>query len=145
MLVNLCINARDAMEGSGTIRVSARNAGKLRAVCASCRKKVKGRFVELEVRDSGPGITPLVLERMFEPFFSTKQIGKGSGMGLAMAHGIVHEHGGHIAVESAPGAGATFRILLESPAAGAGGRPGAIRPGDHRPEHAAALRSRVGR
>jgi CheY-like chemotaxis protein len=52
------------------------------------------------------------MERMFEPFFSTKEVGKGSGMGLATVHGIVHEHGGHVVVESKPGRGATFRVLF---------------------------------
>ena len=69
-------------------------------------------LVEVEVRDTGSGIRPEVLERMFEPFFSTKEVGKGSGMGLATVHGIVHEYGGHIAVETAPGRGTQFRILL---------------------------------
>lgn len=61
------------------------------APCASCRQAIAGRYVELSVSDTGGGIAPRVLERMFEPFFSTKETGKGSGMGLAMAHGIVHE------------------------------------------------------
>ena len=74
-------------------------------MCASCRERFDGEFVELAVADDGPGIPPEVLERMFEPFFTTKEVGKGSGMGLATVHGIVHEHGGHIVVETAPGAG----------------------------------------
>jgi CheY-like chemotaxis protein len=65
------------------------------------------------VRDNGPGIAPEIVERMFEPFFSTKEVGKGSGMGLSTVHGIVHEHGGHILVETRPGAGATFRVLFQ--------------------------------
>jgi CheY-like chemotaxis protein len=81
-------------------------------VCTSCRARFDGEFVELAVADDGPGIPPEVMDRMFEPFFSTKEVGKGSGMGLATVHGIVHEHGGHVVVESAPGRGATFRVLF---------------------------------
>ena len=62
-------------------------------------------MVEVAVSDTGSGIRPEVLERMFEPFFSTKEVGKGSGMGLATVHGIVHEYGGHIVVDTAAGAG----------------------------------------
>ena len=111
VLLNLCINARDAMRASGTIELGARAVRHSRAECASCRQAVAGRFVELSVSDTGGGIAPRVLERMFEPFFSTKETGKGSGMGLAMAHGIVHEHGGHILVDTEPGKGSTFRLL----------------------------------
>jgi CheY-like chemotaxis protein len=68
--------------------------------------------LELGVADTGPGIAPDVLERMFEPFFTTKEVGKGSGMGLATVHGIVHEYGGHITVDTAPGHGSTFRLLF---------------------------------
>jgi CheY-like chemotaxis protein len=70
-----------------------------------------GDWVELVVTDSGPGIPAAVMERIFEPFFSTKENGKGTGMGLAIVHGIVHEHGGHVLVEEAPGGGARFRVL----------------------------------
>jgi PAS domain S-box-containing protein len=114
VLLNLCINARDALAGHGTVRVSVRRA-RHAAVCASCRGAVEGEFVELAVSDDGPGIPPEVMERMFEPFYSTKEVGKGSGMGLAMVHGIVHDHGGHLLVESAPGRGATFRVLFPAP------------------------------
>ena len=64
------------------------------------------------MHDTGCGISADVVDRMFEPFFSTKDVGKGSGMGLAMVHGIVHEHGGHILVDTAPSLGARFRIAL---------------------------------
>jgi PAS domain S-box-containing protein len=113
ILMNLAINARDAMAGSGRIEVAVgTTALREKAVCASCRKRFRGEFAELAVADSGPGIPPLVLERMFEPFFTTKEVGRGSGMGLATVHGVVHEHGGHLIVESSPGAGSRFRVLL---------------------------------
>ena len=111
VLMNLCINARDALKGPGTIRVTVK-ATEVDGICASCRGPVSGSMVEVAVRDTGAGIAPEVAERIFEPFFSTKEIGKGSGMGLSTVHGIAHEHGGHILLESAPGKGATFRVLL---------------------------------
>jgi CheY-like chemotaxis protein len=113
ILLNLCINARDAMDGAGKIAVGVRLAANGAALrCTSCQRPADGRYVELAVSDTGPGIAPQVLERMFEPFFSTKEVGRGSGMGLAMVHGIVHEHGGHVVVETSLGKGATFRVLL---------------------------------
>ena len=112
VLMNLCINAADAMSDRGALGIALRRAGGRGNVCASCRKDVTGDYVELAVSDEGCGIAPEVMERMFEPFFTTKEIGKGSGMGLATVHGIVHEYGGHILVESTPGAGTRFRVLL---------------------------------
>jgi len=112
ILLNLCINARDAMDGAGTIKVGVRLAANGAAACTSCHQAADDRYVELYVADSGPGIAKNVIDRMFEPFFSTKEVGRGSGMGLATVHGIVHEHGGHIVVDTAPGAGATFKVLL---------------------------------
>jgi len=110
VLMNLCINARDAMEGQGVLSISLRTAACDDCACSSCHQSVAGSFVELAVADTGPGIPAKVMERMFEPFFSTKEAGKGSGMGLAMVHGIVHEYGGHIHVETVPGMGTTIRI-----------------------------------
>ncbi|MGH8352430.1 MAG: PAS domain S-box protein [Pseudomonas sp.] len=112
VLMNLCINARDAMGSVGRLRVSLGLEEHGVAVCASCQQSIQGRFVALTVSDSGPGIDPQVCAHMFEPFFSTKASGQGSGMGLSMVHGIVHEYGGHILLETAPGSGATFRILI---------------------------------
>jgi CheY-like chemotaxis protein len=111
VLLNLSINARDAMAGAGRLDVTVRRADAAQAVCASCRQRFGGDYVELAVSDSGPGIPAPVLARMFEPFFTTKQAGRGSGMGLATVHGIVHEHSGHILVDSSAG-GSRFRILL---------------------------------
>jgi len=112
VIMNLCINARDAMTERGAIHIGLRLADHDRAVCASCRKTVSGRFIELTVGDTGPGIAPEVLERMFEPFYSTKEVGKGSGMGLSVVHGIVHEYGGHVLVRTMPGRGALFQVLF---------------------------------
>ncbi|MEQ8234923.1 MAG: PAS domain S-box protein [Gammaproteobacteria bacterium] len=112
VLVNLCINARDAMDGSGTLRVVLTHPRARPRICSACQQAVSGDFVELAVGDTGPGMTPEVLEHVFEPFFSTKAVGRGSGMGLATVHGIVHEYGGHVVVDTAPGAGAVFRVLL---------------------------------
>jgi PAS domain S-box-containing protein len=112
ILLNLCINARDAMGGIGSIRVGVEPVDARDLVCASCRQRVSGPFVGITVADSGPGIAPEVVERMFEPFYTTKDVGKGSGMGLATVHGIVHEHGGHVIVDTAPGQGAQFRIVF---------------------------------
>lgn len=112
VLLNLCLNARDALNGAGRIRIGLRTTGICDGMCAACRQPVSGELVELSVEDDGPGMTEAVLERIFEPFFSTKESGKGTGMGLAMVHGIVHEHGGHVLVETAPGEGAKFRVLF---------------------------------
>jgi PAS domain S-box-containing protein len=123
VLLNLAINARDAMAGQGRLHVTVRTTELRAHVCASCRKPIPpGRWVELCVSDTGDGIAPEVAERMFEPFFSTKEPGKGSGMGLSVVHGIVHEHGGHIVVTSTPDRGTQFRLLFE-PALGEQGSP----------------------
>jgi len=112
VLMNLCINARDAMEGQGAMRVTVRRRQCRDGICASCQVAVAGDFVELAVADTGQGIAPAVLERVFDPFFTTKPQGKGTGMGLSTTHGIVHDGGGHILVESTVGKGSTFRVLL---------------------------------
>ena len=111
VLLNLSINARDAMAGAGRVSIAVHPQSLQAAVCSSCRKRFAGDYVELSVADTGPGIPPAVLERMFEPFFTTKEVGRGAGMGLATVHGIVHEHGGHVVVETTAGAGTRFRLL----------------------------------
>ncbi len=116
VLFNLCINARDAIGDHGTIRVRIGYSA-ARGHCASCSARVDDAWwVWVEVADDGRGMPQDVIERMFEPFFTTKEVGRGTGMGLAMVHGIVHDHGGHIAVESAPGQGSVFRVLLPAAA-----------------------------
>lgn len=111
-LMNLCINARDAMSGQGELSVGAALVDRSGARCSSCNEVIDGEFVELVVRDTGSGIPPELLDRIFEPFFSTKATGKGSGMGLATTHGILHQHGGHILVDSTAGVGTRIGLLL---------------------------------
>jgi PAS domain S-box-containing protein len=114
VLFNLCINARDAIDGQGRIAVELRRGDAGGGwVCASCRASVApGRWIEMAVEDDGPGIASDVADRIFDPFFSTKAPGRGSGMGLAMVHGIVHDHGGHLRLTTAPGRGARFAVWL---------------------------------
>jgi PAS domain S-box-containing protein len=141
VLLNLCINARDAIEGAGAVTVTVRPLQAQGLACASCRGTIDGECVELCVEDTGQGMTPEVFERIFEPFYSTKADGKGTGMGLAMVHGIVHEHGGHVVVETEPGRGSRFRVLWPAESSGreaaASGVP--VPPGHARlPRHALA-------
>lgn len=112
VLMNLCINARDAMAGSGrlAIRLGRRSLGD--ELCASCLQPVSGPFQVLSVEDTGPGIDERVQRTIFEPFYTTKPPGQGSGMGLSMVHGLVHEYGGHLLLNSRPGQGARFDVLL---------------------------------
>ncbi len=112
VVTNLCINARDAMTEGGVLRVGARGQVHYTGQCASCHGVIDGEYVELSIMDSGAGISPALLSRIFQPFFTTKDIGKGTGMGLAMVHGIVHRFQGHVVVESRPGEGCTFRVFL---------------------------------
>jgi len=112
VLMNLIINARDAMQGSGRLILALRQILCGDCVCTSCRQPVSGDFVELSVKDSGPGIPQEIMDRIFEPFFSTKDVGKGSGMGLATVHGIVHECKGHVIVDSNANGGANFKVLF---------------------------------
>lgn len=111
VLLNMCINARDAMPQGGTLRVAtaAVEAGPAEKGPAGLES---GRYLLLSVRDSGSGIPQATLSRIFEPFFTTKEPGKGTGMGLAVAYGIVKEHGGAIEVDSTPGCGTEFRVFL---------------------------------
>jgi PAS domain S-box-containing protein len=103
VVMNMLVNAQHAVDGKGTITVRTRQAP----------SKADGPpMVEVAIVDTGCGISPENLARIFDPFFTTKGVGKGTGLGLSVSHGIVEAHGGRIEVESAPGAGTTFRVFL---------------------------------
>jgi CheY-like chemotaxis protein len=109
-LVNLAVNARDAMEGEGRLTLRVADGGTAPAL----RGNVGGPagFVAISMTDTGCGIEPDKLSQIFEPFFTTKEVGKGTGLGLSQVYGFVKQSGGEVAVESAVGQGTTFTLYL---------------------------------
>ena len=112
VLMNLAVNARDAMLQGGQLSIETGNRDYTAAEARKHRGLQPGRYVAIEVRDSGIGMDEETQSRIFEPFFTTKPPGQGTGLGLSTAYGIVKQSGGYIAVESAEGRGTTFTILL---------------------------------
>jgi two-component system, chemotaxis family, CheB/CheR fusion protein len=108
-LLNLCVNARDAMSGGGRLTLKALlvEGGKVQDLTATAE-----RYVCMAVKDTGAGMDAAVRNRIFEPFFTTKSVGEGTGLGLAMVYGIVKNHNGFIDVESELGHGTTFRLYF---------------------------------
>lgn len=120
VLTNLATNARHAMPGTGVLGLHAETVTLDDALSLS-GVQLSGRYVRLTVSDTGTGIEPDVLERMWEPFFTTRKPGEGTGLGLAVVSEIVKQHNGGIQVQSTPGQGTTFQIYL--PAVDAGAAP----------------------
>jgi two-component system cell cycle sensor histidine kinase/response regulator CckA len=112
VIVNLVVNARDAMSEGGKITVRTRNITPAECPAFGESSLVAAEYVLVEVEDTGHGIPPAVMAKIFEPFFTTKDVGKGTGLGLSMVYGIVKQTGGYVFCRSAPGSGATFRVLL---------------------------------
>jgi PAS domain S-box-containing protein len=114
VLMNLCANAAHAMEAQGgtmTVTLEPLVLDET-AVAAGADDLQPGRFLQLSVADTGAGMDKAVVERIFDPYFTTKAPGEGTGMGLATVHGIIQDHGGRIFVQSRPGKGAVFRVLF---------------------------------
>jgi signal transduction histidine kinase len=110
-LLNLAINARDAMKGEGVIRITGENIILNPPDCAG--KSINpGEYVRLAVADSGVGMSPTILARAFEPFFTTKPNGHGTGLGLSMVFGFVRQSGGHVEVESVEGSGTVVQMYF---------------------------------
>ncbi|MDE1158543.1 MAG: response regulator [Neorhizobium sp.] len=112
VLINLCVNARDAMPQGGTILIKTRNVTADEAAAFNQTDLPSEDLVMVEVADNGTGISPEIMDKIFEPFFTTKEVGKGTGLGLSMVYGIVKQSGGYIYPESEVGRGTSFRIFL---------------------------------
>lgn len=111
-LLNLCINARDAMNGHGHLGISTKNTSLEDSHCEQLPDLAAGDYIEISVSDTGEGIPTELQERIFEPFYTTKDQGKGTGLGLAMVYGFIQRSDGCIVCESEVGTGTTFRIYL---------------------------------
>ena len=111
-MLNLAVNARDAMPQGGRlmlqVSIESLDEASVRAVPGA----TAGTWACLSVSDTGSGVSPQALPHIFEPFYTTKPPGKGTGLGLATVHGIIRQHGGHVCVDTALGRGTTFKVLL---------------------------------
>lgn len=112
VLMNLCVNARDAMPQGGLLSISAENLTLDRNYTRTNLEAKEGQYIAITVVDHGAGIAPELLDRIFEPFFTSKDVGKGTGLGLSTALGIIKSHRGFITVSSTPGQGTQFKIFL---------------------------------
>ncbi|MGL4370404.1 MAG: ATP-binding protein [Spirochaetota bacterium] len=113
-LLNLCLNARDAMPEGGTLTIETRNIVIDRPVISGAFELMPGEYVEISISDTGTGISPEVKSRIFDPFYTTKEVGKGTGLGLSMVYGCMRNHLGAVTVESEKGVGSVFRMIFPS-------------------------------
>jgi two-component system cell cycle sensor histidine kinase/response regulator CckA len=112
VIVNLAVNARDAMPDGGKLTIRTLNMPAKDVERFDYKGMPVADYVAIEVTDTGTGIPPEIVDKIFEPFFSTKEVGKGTGLGLSTVYGIVKQTGGFVYVDSAAGRGTTFRIFL---------------------------------
>jgi two-component system cell cycle sensor histidine kinase/response regulator CckA len=112
VVVNLAVNARDAMPNGGKLTLRTRNVTAEQSRAFGYKGMPAADYVLIEVADTGVGIPPEIIDKIFEPFFSTKEVGKGTGLGLSTVYGIVKQTGGFVYVDSETGKGTTFRIFL---------------------------------
>jgi signal transduction histidine kinase/CheY-like chemotaxis protein len=112
VVINLVVNARDAMPEGGTLTIRTGNLTAAAPMPAVGEMLPAGDYARIDIVDTGSGIAPEIIDRIFEPFFSTKPVGAGTGLGLATVYGIVKQSGGHVAIDSKLGAGTTFSIFL---------------------------------
>jgi two-component system, cell cycle sensor histidine kinase and response regulator CckA len=125
ILMNLAVNGRDAMPGGGLLEITTARVQFDREAAAARANASAGTFVSVAVRDSGHGMPAEVMEHIFEPFYTTKEVGKGTGLGLATVYGIIRQHGGWVEVESSEGWGTTFTFYLPAtPTCGEQEKPG---------------------
>jgi two-component system cell cycle sensor histidine kinase/response regulator CckA len=116
VIMNLAVNARDAMPGGGQLIIATSTVNVDASYAQSHAEAAEGKYVCITVSDTGCGMDDTTKSRLFEPFFTTKEVGKGTGMGLATAYGIIKQHNGWIEVESKLGSGSTFRVFLPASA-----------------------------
>jgi CheY-like chemotaxis protein len=137
-LINLAINARDAMPRGGTLWIETRNSVVRAEDAAAAGGLAPGDYVHVSVADTGTGMSPEVAARAIEPFFTTKEVGRGTGLGLSQVYGFVRQSGGHVAIESVEGEGTIVRLYLprhegevaDAAAAGADAPPPRGSPGE---------------
>lgn len=122
-ILNLAINARDAMPGGGSLSVSTRVAQLDSSYTADKAALKPGRYVVIEVADSGVGMSPELLEKVFEPFFTTKPLGHGTGLGLSMVYGFVKQSGGEVRISSQPQHGTSVQLYIPATEADAQMQP----------------------